>query len=120
MAVGQHTLPPEHHYILFSISPPCDALAIRKALQDSLAQSFGVTSSNTYLDILWVADPGVAAVVRASQSYVFNSLLFNRSNVDSCLIQGRGKNNGERCCLDFVAKDISNRRFCISSLATRQ
>ncbi|KIM82023.1 hypothetical protein PILCRDRAFT_8260 [Piloderma croceum F 1598] len=64
---GQYTLPSEYHYILFSVSPPCDALAIRKALQDSLAQSFGVTSSNTYLDILWVADPGVAAVVRASQ-----------------------------------------------------
>jgi len=66
--MAQHTLPPEYHYILFSVSPPCDALVIRKALQDSLAQSFGTTSSHTYMDILWVADPGAATVVRASQT----------------------------------------------------
>jgi hypothetical protein len=74
--MAQHTLPLEYHYILFSVSPPCDALAIRKALQDSLAQSFGVTSSNTYMDVLWVAENGIEAVIRASQRYAFHSLCF--------------------------------------------
>jgi hypothetical protein len=66
--MAQHSLSPQYYYTLFSVSPPCDALAIRKALQDSLAQSFGVTSSNTYMDILWLAENGAKAVIRASQT----------------------------------------------------
>ncbi|KAI0287400.1 hypothetical protein BC826DRAFT_1108462 [Russula brevipes] len=33
-----------------------DALQIRRALQDALAQSFGTTLSHAYLDVLWVED----------------------------------------------------------------
>ena len=68
----QHVLPPEYYYIRFSVSPPCDVLAIRKALQDSLAQSFGITSSNTYMDVLWVAEGGGEVVIRGSQRLVHN------------------------------------------------
>lgn len=67
-------LPQTHHYIRFSISPPMvhspssppDALQIRRALQDALAQSFGITLSHVYLDVLWVATSGAECVVRAS------------------------------------------------------
>ncbi|KAI0000768.1 hypothetical protein BJV74DRAFT_949605 [Russula compacta] len=68
-------LPQTHHYIRFSISPPLehsssssspDALQIRRALQDALAQSFGITLSHAYLDVLWVATSGAECVVRAS------------------------------------------------------
>ncbi|KAH9966383.1 hypothetical protein BGW80DRAFT_1178295 [Lactifluus volemus] len=56
-----------HHYIRFSISPPsADSLLIRRALQEALAQSFGVALSHTYLDVLWVADSGTECIVRAS------------------------------------------------------
>ena len=60
-------LPQSHHYIRFSISPPsADALLIRRALQEALAQSFGTALSHAYLDVLWVADSGAECVVRAS------------------------------------------------------
>ncbi|KAI0258733.1 hypothetical protein BC834DRAFT_910040 [Gloeopeniophorella convolvens] len=56
-----------HHYIRFALSPPCaDALLVRRALQEALAQSFGAALSHTYLDVLWVADTGEACVVRTS------------------------------------------------------
>lgn len=56
---------PGYHYIRFALAPPCsDALMIRKHLQDALLQSFGLTSANTQVDILWVADDGSAVVLR--------------------------------------------------------
>ena len=71
--MANHTLSSEYHYILFSVSPPRDALSIRKALQDSLTQSFGATSSNTYVDLLWLEETGAQVLVRTSQTYVFYS-----------------------------------------------
>ncbi|KAI0062981.1 hypothetical protein BV25DRAFT_1825044 [Artomyces pyxidatus] len=70
-----HPLPHEHHYIRFSLAPPCadalairhavhDALAIRHAVHDALAQSFGLASSGTYVDVLWVAEDGGECTVR--------------------------------------------------------
>lgn len=64
-------LPPTHHYIRFSISPPlhsadADALQIRRILQNALAQSFGAALSHIYLDVLWVAPSGAECVVRTS------------------------------------------------------
>lgn len=38
----------------------------RKAIQDALLQSFGLTSANTYVDTLWLAEDGSEAVVRVS------------------------------------------------------
>lgn len=64
-----HMLQPSHHYLLLSVSEPSDPLTLRKTLQDSLAQSFGITSCNAYMDILWVSESGSAAVIRAGQTY---------------------------------------------------
>jgi hypothetical protein len=69
-----HPFLSENHYIRLSISPPSDALTLRKSLQDSLTQSFGITYSTTYLDILWVADDGGEAVVRVRQGYIVTPL----------------------------------------------
>ncbi|KZP05376.1 hypothetical protein FIBSPDRAFT_847812, partial [Athelia psychrophila] len=54
-------LPAEYHYILFALAPPCDALLVRKALQDALAQAFGLTSAGTHMDVLWVSPPSPAS-----------------------------------------------------------
>lgn len=54
-----------HHYLRLSITLPVrtadsepdedvDVLTIRKALQDALGDSFGITSAGTYIDILAV------------------------------------------------------------------
>ncbi|KAI1790548.1 hypothetical protein LXA43DRAFT_482963 [Ganoderma leucocontextum] len=62
-------LSPAHHYIRFGVSPPCaDPLTIRKSIQDALGQSFGLVSSHTYLDVLWLSDDGAALVIRIGQS----------------------------------------------------
>ena len=54
-----------NHYLRFAISPACpDELTVRKAFQDALLQSFGLTSANIYLDILWLAEDGAEVVVR--------------------------------------------------------
>lgn len=63
-------LPAEYHYIRFSLAPPCDVLAVRKSLQDSLTQSFGITSAGTYMDVLWVSPMGSETVIRARQACV--------------------------------------------------
>jgi len=61
----QHSFPSRYHYIRLAVSPPNpDALSLRKTLQDSLTQTFGVTASSTYIDILWVAEGGEQFVVR--------------------------------------------------------
>ncbi|KAI0742877.1 hypothetical protein C8Q80DRAFT_1109328 [Daedaleopsis nitida] len=62
-------LTPYYHYIRFAVSPPCrDILTIRKTTQDALGQSFGLVSSHTYIDILWLADDGAAVVLRLGES----------------------------------------------------
>lgn len=67
----QRLFPSSNHYIRFSVSPPTqDALTLRKALQDTLNQSFGTTSSSIYLDILWVASDGGQFVIRVRQGLV--------------------------------------------------
>ncbi|KAH7911132.1 hypothetical protein BJ138DRAFT_1151359 [Hygrophoropsis aurantiaca] len=60
-------IPASCHYICFALAPSCcDALTIRKALQDSLTQMFGVTSS-TYIDILSINEDGTQVVVRVGE-----------------------------------------------------
>ncbi|KAG2117724.1 hypothetical protein DEU56DRAFT_747955 [Suillus clintonianus] len=57
----------KHSYIHLSINPPCaDALRLRKSIQDGLAETFGITASGTYLDILWIAESGFEVVIRLS------------------------------------------------------
>ncbi|KAA1474112.1 hypothetical protein DENSPDRAFT_823808 [Dentipellis sp. KUC8613] len=64
-----HPFPQTYHYIRFTLSPPCSSpLLIRRAIQEALSQAFGITSSSTYVDILYVADNGNDAVVRTSPS----------------------------------------------------
>ncbi|KAL1741378.1 hypothetical protein HDZ31DRAFT_45573 [Schizophyllum fasciatum] len=56
-----------NHYCKFSVSPPCsDALSLRRAVEDALGQTFGVTSARIAVDILWVAEDGDEAVMRIS------------------------------------------------------
>ncbi|RDB17738.1 hypothetical protein Hypma_001052 [Hypsizygus marmoreus] len=70
----QHSFPSEHHYIRFAVSPPTtDALTLRKALQDALTQTFGITSAGLYTDILWSADDGAQFVVRVRKGSVLHS-----------------------------------------------
>ncbi|KAJ7896946.1 hypothetical protein B0H13DRAFT_2338043 [Mycena leptocephala] len=64
-------LPPHSQYLLLRISPPVEELALRQALQENIAQSFGITASGTHLDVLWVdskpteKDPGTGrALIR--------------------------------------------------------
>ncbi|KAI0693094.1 hypothetical protein C8T65DRAFT_70217 [Cerioporus squamosus] len=58
-------LTPDYHYIRFSVSPACtEVLTIRKSIQDALGQSFGLVSSHTYVDMLWMAEDGSEVVVR--------------------------------------------------------
>lgn len=60
-----HPFPSEHYYILFSISPPtAEELTIRKTLSDALANSFGQTSANLTMDLLWVKEDGGQCVLR--------------------------------------------------------
>ncbi|KAF7297450.1 hypothetical protein MIND_00978700 [Mycena indigotica] len=47
-------LPLRHEYLLLRTSPPSDVLKIRQALQESLTQSFGLTASDSQVDVLWV------------------------------------------------------------------
>jgi hypothetical protein len=65
-----------NHYLRFSITPACsDGLTVRKTLQDALLQSFGLTSANTYVDILWLAEDGSDVTVRISNACVLPSIL---------------------------------------------
>ncbi|KAI0369327.1 hypothetical protein BV20DRAFT_968209 [Pilatotrama ljubarskyi] len=58
-----------HRYVRFAVAPPCtDALTLRKTIQDALGQSFGLVSSHTYVDVLWIADAGNALVVRIGEA----------------------------------------------------
>ena len=67
----QHSFPSEYHYIRLAVSPQnTDLLTLRKTLQDSLTQTFGVTAASTYIDILWVADDGGQFVVRVGKGSV--------------------------------------------------
>ena len=55
----------DQHYLKFSVDPHCsDALTVRKTIQDALLQSFGLTSANIYLDVLWLAEDGTGVVIR--------------------------------------------------------
>lgn len=64
----RHPLSNNYSYILLSINPPCaDALKLRKAMQDGLMETFGITASGTYLDILWIAESGSEVVIRLSE-----------------------------------------------------
>jgi len=48
-------------YLLLRTYPPVGDLSLRQALQEYLAQAFGLTASGTHLDVLWVdTDPKTA------------------------------------------------------------
>ncbi|KAK7688772.1 hypothetical protein QCA50_008311 [Cerrena zonata] len=65
----QRTLSSNYHYIKLAITPPCkDAITLRKSIQGGLSQSFGLTSANIYVDILWVASEGAETVIRVSSN----------------------------------------------------
>ncbi|KAF8900124.1 hypothetical protein CPB84DRAFT_1680697 [Gymnopilus junonius] len=60
-----------NHYMRFSMMPPATSdLTVRKAIADSLTESFGLTASSTYLDILWVSDNGCECVIRSHKDDV--------------------------------------------------
>jgi hypothetical protein len=66
-------LPQTYHYIRLAITPPLgsdntDGLAIRRLLQEALAQSFGLALSHVYLDVLGVTATGDECVLRANSS----------------------------------------------------
>ena len=64
----RHRLSQNYDYIRLSITPPCtDAITLRKTIQDALGQSFGMVSSHTYLDILWIGEDGKEMVIRMGQ-----------------------------------------------------
>ena len=53
------------------MQPRCtDGLLIRKSIQDALADMFGLTSAGTYVDVLFVDEPGSETVIRVSPEYV--------------------------------------------------
>ncbi|KAI9058765.1 hypothetical protein FKP32DRAFT_1581165 [Trametes sanguinea] len=59
----------KYRYIRFSVSPPsADVLTLRKLIQDALAQSFGLVSSHTYLDVLSLSDDGSSLVLRIGEN----------------------------------------------------
>ncbi|EPQ55951.1 hypothetical protein GLOTRDRAFT_138663 [Gloeophyllum trabeum ATCC 11539] len=63
--MSRHRLPAQYRYILFSVSPPhSNILTIRKGIQDSLAQTFGITRSGTHVDILWTAEDFSEVLIR--------------------------------------------------------
>ena len=64
-------LQPTQYYIRLAMQPHCaDVLRIRKTLQDALADTFGLTSAGTYMDVLSVDEEGSETVVRTHAAYV--------------------------------------------------
>ena len=64
-------LQPTYRYIRLSLSPPTtDALTLRKLLETSLLQSFGVSRAATYMDVLWIHELGHDAVIRVADACV--------------------------------------------------
>lgn len=49
-----------YHYILLRVTPDSDALKLRKGLQESLGQTFGLTVSGMHVDVLWMEDDHAA------------------------------------------------------------
>ncbi|KAL4254698.1 hypothetical protein ABKN59_004442 [Abortiporus biennis] len=67
MSSPPHPLTTTNHYIRFKFEPACsDAFTVRKLLQDALLQTFGMTSANIYMDVLWFAEDGSEVVVRVN------------------------------------------------------
>lgn len=59
------SLTSENHYLCLSVSPSIvSELAIRKTIADALTEIFGITSTSTYLDVLWVKDDGSECIIR--------------------------------------------------------
>ena len=76
----------DQHYVRFSVDPPTtDALTVRKALQDALLQSFGLTAANIYIDILWIAEGGGEVVIRVGSRYVQTQFDFHDILIDTLL-----------------------------------
>ncbi|GLB44477.1 hypothetical protein LshimejAT787_1701040 [Lyophyllum shimeji] len=66
----QHSLATPYHYIRIAvgrINPQRDALSLRKTLQDAITQTFGITSSAVYVDVLWMAEDGGHCVLRVQK-----------------------------------------------------
>lgn len=55
-----------NHYMRLSLSPSnTNDFFVRKALQNALGQTFGLTSAGIQLDVLWLAEDGTEVVIRA-------------------------------------------------------
>ncbi|KAJ7054587.1 hypothetical protein C8F01DRAFT_995284 [Mycena amicta] len=86
-------LPIRFEYVLLRTCPPSEALTIRQTLQESLAQSFGLTASDSHLDVLWVgATPHtdasrVRAAITASVASPRMELIRNSTFLPSLLVQ---------------------------------
>ncbi|KIK13346.1 hypothetical protein PISMIDRAFT_685202, partial [Pisolithus microcarpus 441] len=87
-------LPTDYHYLRILLTLPAraadcnvdvdvDVLTIRKALQDALSDTFGITSAGTYIDVLAVTrwntgvrvggrDPWGEVVLRVHPSYAYS------------------------------------------------
>ena len=71
-AVHRRRLSPAYDYVRLAITPACvDAITLRKSIQDALGQSFGIVSSHTYLDVLWIDELGEELVIRIGQRYAY-------------------------------------------------
>ena len=74
-----HQLELQFRYVRFAVSPPTkDPLTLRKAFQDALIQTLGITSAGTYMDVLWVAGNGAEVIVRVRDEHV---LIFQSSYI---------------------------------------
>ncbi len=81
MTTMPRRLTSDYHYIRFSVSPAStDILTIRKSIQDALGQSFGLVSSHTYVDVLWIADDGSEVVVRIGPRYASTVMSMGRAD----------------------------------------
>lgn len=49
-------------------------------MQDGLGETFGITASGTYLDILWIAESGSAVVIRLSEKSVTGIIFISPGN----------------------------------------
>jgi len=47
-----------------------EELTLRKTVADALTQSFGLTSSSTPIDLLWLSDEGTECVLRVQKESV--------------------------------------------------
>lgn len=113
--MAQHSR--SYDYLLLAVSPPSDALTLRKALQESLTLSFGIIFSKSHLDILWVAENGSEVIIRTSLMYSIPFFVNQLKNIELA-IQGLGEDMGGRCCVSCITQVIFGQTIHVSSIVT--